>query len=258
MSNFFKVVEVASKSTYAGLAKKSNTMYLVKDTKEVFLGENAYGVSVEFTDTLPSQGVANKLYVKSGDNKGVYSWNGTDYQNILDGSITTKSFADGILQTEITEETATDENIPTSKAVLDFIKSKVSSVLDFKAGVDIENIGDTFKKAKKGQVWSIIGKGDFLGVDFNIGDLIIFISNVSGDVKEEDFIKIDNTESLDILRKLSDVRENEIVAFKANGGIKGSGKIFTQTISEASTDEEIPSAKSVQEAISSALEVVRI
>ena len=133
-------------ATYATLnPKDSATLYFVEDSREIYRGSTKYGLQV-ITGTKPATGVLNTLYIDPNTHEVTY-WNGSAYEPLTLPTTTT-----------ITEG-ATDSQIPTAKAVYDYVSSVVTDLdVGELAGrvTTLEGEMDTVQ----GQITTINGTGE--------------------------------------------------------------------------------------------------
>lgn len=106
-----------SYDSYKALAVKSaDTLYFTTDTLQIFKGDKEYTKSCQLVTALPESGqVQGVVYIRSTD-MTLHIYNGTGYTQLNKAIIT--AIADG----------ATDDNVPTAKAVADYVTSKIDSV----------------------------------------------------------------------------------------------------------------------------------
>lgn len=108
--------KVGSQADFKALATKdSNTLYFLNDTLQIFRGDKEYTKSVQLVTALPSAGVQGVLYVDTAKFT-LHAWNGTAWTQLSKGYATTITDA------------ATDTDIPTSKAVKDYVTAKIAGV----------------------------------------------------------------------------------------------------------------------------------
>lgn len=97
--------------------KDANTLYFTTDTLQIFKGATEYTKSCKLVSALPASGqIQGIIYVRTGDFT-LHIYNGTDYVQLNKATVTAIP-AD-----------ATNDNIPTSKAVADYVNAKVSGVV---------------------------------------------------------------------------------------------------------------------------------
>lgn len=106
-----------SYDSYKALAVKSaDTLYFTTDTLQIFKGDKEYTKSCRLVTSLPESGqVHGVVYIRSTD-MTLHIYNGTGYTQLNKTAIT--AITDG----------ATDDNVPTAKAVADYVTSKIDSV----------------------------------------------------------------------------------------------------------------------------------
>lgn len=122
-----------TQSGYDGIqTKDQGTLYFTTDTKKLYKGNvlynGVYEVVSEFPEDQNAEG--NIIYIKEG--VGAKVWDGTKYIELTRPIVQTIS------------DSATHNNIPTSKAVADFINSKIQEVTnnadaDYVTGVTFAN-----------------------------------------------------------------------------------------------------------------------
>ena len=132
-----------------------NSFYLCTDTRELFFGANLYTEAVRFYDgtkpTAPAQGV---LYIDTVSGAGDV-WNGTTWKSVFT-AIVTKTVATTI------GASASDSEVPTAKAVKDYVAGITGSELGelaHKDNVSENELEETLKNKINGKVDSV-GAGD--------------------------------------------------------------------------------------------------
>lgn len=131
-----------SKANYLALSvKDKNTLYFITDSQEIFKGSQLVAdktkLNVSFVDAIPTAetAVPNILYVATVDGKttmwiksgdSVVQTGGGEATEIADGVITIGKFADGTIAKTL--DGASDNTIPTSKAVADAIANAVKEL----------------------------------------------------------------------------------------------------------------------------------
>ena len=96
-------------------SKDQNTLYFISDTLQIFKGDKEYSKSVQLVTALPQAGVQGVLYVNT-TTFALHAWNGSAFVAL------NKTYA-----TSITSG-ANDTNVPTTKAVKDYVTAKVAEV----------------------------------------------------------------------------------------------------------------------------------
>ena len=109
-----------SKTNYEALeTKDANTLYFLTDTLQLFKGTKEYTKSWTMVSSLPTTGQTQGIiYIRTVDFT-LHIWNGTEYIQ-LSKSVVTK----------IPENNSSDDNIPTTKAVADYVDGKISEITD--------------------------------------------------------------------------------------------------------------------------------
>lgn len=135
--------------------RNANSFYLCTDTRELFFGANLYTEAVRFYDgtkpTAPAQGV---LYIDTVSGAGDV-WNGTTWKSVFT-AIVTKTVATTI------GASASDSEVPTAKAVKDYVAGITGSELGelaHKDNVSENELEETLKNKINGKVDSV-GAGD--------------------------------------------------------------------------------------------------
>lgn len=131
------------KANYDALTIKNNdTLYFLTDTLQIFKGASEYTKSCKLVSTLPESGqVQGIIYVRTSDFT-LHVYNGTSYVQLNKAVVTA-----------IPASNASDDNIPTTKAVADYVNAKIEGVVggkgvfvtdvSYKAGVLSVAKGDT-------------------------------------------------------------------------------------------------------------------
>ena len=106
-----------SYDSYKALAVKSaDTLYFTTDTLQIFKGDKEYTKSCQLVTALPESGqVQGVVYIRSTD-MTLHIYNGTSYTQLNKAAITAIT------------EAATDDNVPTAKAVADYVTAKIADV----------------------------------------------------------------------------------------------------------------------------------
>lgn len=108
-----------SEANYNALPTKDNdTLYFLTDTLRLFKGTDEYTKSLQFVNALPTGTEARQgiIYVMS-DDFSAYRFTGSSYQRIFKGYVTA-----------IPGANPSDDNVPTTKAVADYIDAKFVQV----------------------------------------------------------------------------------------------------------------------------------
>lgn len=109
--------KVGSYASYNALSTKdANTLYFTTDTLQIFKGEKEYTKSVQLVSTLPDTGVQGVIYADT-TKFTLHAWNGTAWVALNKGYATSIS------------DTATDSDVPTSKAVKDYVSAKIAGAV---------------------------------------------------------------------------------------------------------------------------------
>lgn len=128
--------------------KDANVLYFCTDSGNLYLGSTA--LSGKITFTKPQTGVVGTLYITGGC---AYAWNGTGYVQVSKPAVTT-----------VPDSGATNDNFPTTKAVVDFVTKKFgdltggdlttikTDIETLKADVDAAETDITNLKAKDTEI----------------------------------------------------------------------------------------------------------
>lgn len=110
--------QYGTKTSFEALGVKDNdTLYFITDTLQIFKGAQEYTKSCKLVSALPGSGqVQGVIYIRSTDFT-LHIWNGAEYVQINRPVVTA------------IPASASDENIPTTKAVADYVTAKVSEVV---------------------------------------------------------------------------------------------------------------------------------
>lgn len=117
-----KILFTGTQAQYAAATKSDAGLYFTSDTHKLYKGSVDFSEAVRVVSTLPAAGSAANgiLYVvvSSGvvTSAAVTTNGGTSYTTVVLGNITS-----------IVENSATDLNVPTTKAVVDYVVSKVGT-----------------------------------------------------------------------------------------------------------------------------------
>ncbi len=118
-----------TKANFEGLqVKDNNTLYFLTDTLQIFKGASEYTKSCKLVSTLPASGqVQGIIYVRTSD-MTLHVYNGTGYVQLNKAVVTA-----------IPNSGASDDNIPTTKAVADYVNAKIEGVVGGK-GVFVTDV----------------------------------------------------------------------------------------------------------------------
>lgn len=108
-----------TKANYNSLQTKSaDTLYFITDTLQLYKGEDEYTKSMQFVSQLPANGEARQgiLYILQSD-FSAYRFTGQAYQKLFLG-----------YATAIPNVSPTDDNVPTTKAVADYVNAKIAAI----------------------------------------------------------------------------------------------------------------------------------
>lgn len=139
------------KVNYDSLAvKDADTLYFLTDTLQVFRGTAEYTKSAKLVQALPSSGqVQGVVYVRTGDFTA-HVWNGVDFVPISVAKVTA-----------IPASGASNDNVPTTKAVADYVTGKIAEVTD-REGLFVTEVsyaGGTLSVAKNGEAVKTVMTG---------------------------------------------------------------------------------------------------
>ena len=107
-----------TKANYDALQVKDNdTLYFLTDTLQFFKGTSEYTKSVKNVSALPSSGqIQGVIYFRMTDYT-MHIWNGTEFIQMNKQTVT-----------QIPATGASDDNLPTTKAVADYVNAKDCSL----------------------------------------------------------------------------------------------------------------------------------
>lgn len=131
-----------TKAKFEALQVKDNdTLYFLTDTLQIFKGAVEYTKSCKLVSTLPASGqVQGVVYVRTSDFT-LHVFNGTSYIQLNKATVT-----------EIPAASASDDNVPTTKAVADY----VDAAKEYADGLNTAM--DTRVKVVEGAItWKTIG-----------------------------------------------------------------------------------------------------
>lgn len=107
-----------TKANYDALQVKDNdTLYFLTDTLQFFKGTSEYTKSVKNVSALPSSGQIQGVIYFCMTDYTMHIWNGTEFIQMNKQTVT-----------QIPASDATDDNVPTTKAVADYVNAKIASV----------------------------------------------------------------------------------------------------------------------------------
>lgn len=107
-----------TKANFDALQTKDNdTLYFITNTLQIFKGATEYTKSCKLVSSLPGSGqVQGIIYVRLTDYT-LHVFNGTDYIQLNKSTVTA-----------ILAANASDDNVPTTKAVADYVNAKIEAV----------------------------------------------------------------------------------------------------------------------------------
>lgn len=126
-------------------AKDNDTLYFLTDTLQIFKGAVEYTKSCKLVSTLPGSGqVQGVVYVRTSDFT-LHVFNGTSYIQLNKATVT-----------EIPAADASDDNVPTTKAVADYVDAKIEGVVGSK-GVFVTDVtyNDGVLSVAKGDITAL-------------------------------------------------------------------------------------------------------
>lgn len=106
-----------TKARYDALAPKElDTLYFTTDTLQIFKGNTEYTKSTKMVSALPTSGqIQGVIYFRMSDYT-MHIWNGTEFVQLNKKTVTQ------------IPASATNDDIPTSKAVADYVQAKIEAV----------------------------------------------------------------------------------------------------------------------------------
>lgn len=106
-----------TKARYDALAPKDlDTLYFTTDTLQIFKGNTEYTKSTKMVSALPASGqIQGVIYFRMSDYT-MHIWNGTEFVQLNKKTVTQ------------IPTSATNDDIPTSKAVADYVQAKIEAV----------------------------------------------------------------------------------------------------------------------------------
>lgn len=105
------------KARYDALTKDSSTLYFTTDTLQLFKGDKEYTKSTKLVSALPTSGqIQGVIYFRMTDYT-MHVWNGTEFVQLNKTTVT-----------QIPASNATDNDVPTTKAVADYVNAKIEAV----------------------------------------------------------------------------------------------------------------------------------
>lgn len=126
MATFEKILMVGLQSAYDALATKdANNLYFCSDTRMLYKGADCYSEAVRVVTARPSTPAQGVIYVVTGTNT-LDVWNGTSWEVIRPEIITSIGAA------------STDAQLPTAKAVYDYITQAIEDVTG--SGVVVQEV----------------------------------------------------------------------------------------------------------------------
>lgn len=132
-----------SKANYDKLTPKdSNTLYFITDTRQIFKGTDEYTKSCKMVSALPASGqIQGVIYFRMTDYT-THIWNGTEFIQMNKQTVT-----------QIPANGASDDNLPTTKAVADYVNAKIAAVEGIKGKfvTDVTYNAGTLSVAKGGE-----------------------------------------------------------------------------------------------------------
>lgn len=120
-----------TKANYNALSSHdSATLYFITDTLQLYKGDDEYTKSTQFVAALPTSGARQGvIYIRSND-FSMWRYTGTSYQQINKGYVT---------EIPSSADDATDNNVPTTKAVAAYVNAKLANMGDIE-GVFVTDV----------------------------------------------------------------------------------------------------------------------
>lgn len=132
-----------TKARYDALAPKDmDTLYFTTDTLQMFKGTTEYTKSTKMVSSLPAAGqIQGVIYFRMTDYT-MHIWNGTEFIQMNKQTVT-----------QIPANGASDDNLPTTKAVADYVNAKIAAVEGIKGKfvTDVTYNAGTLSVAKGGE-----------------------------------------------------------------------------------------------------------
>lgn len=268
--------------------KDENALYYLEDTKELYVGSTRYCDGFEVVADFPESGAQGRLYIHE-TTKEVKFYNGTAWTTLVpaiettidtesdvkDGNLATIGAIKALVESkdipDATEEVKGKVQLATNaEAFAGEDTTKVITPANLKYAIEHNIVGAVTYKgavAKEADITLPVQAGDLFAVsaDFTLatvklytGDFIIFNKEVAETITKADFDVIDNTESTDLVKldaeqtltnKTIDA-ENNTISNITTGNLKDS--VLVTDMTAEVTDEMIPSAKAVKDAITGA------
>lgn len=118
-----------TKARYDALGTRDvDTLYFLTDTLQFYKGDQEYGKSAKLVGSLPtSNQVQGVIYFRMTD-WTMHIWNGTEFIQLNKKAVT-----------QIPADGATDDDMPTSKAVADYVQAKIEAV-EGKKGLYVSDV----------------------------------------------------------------------------------------------------------------------
>ena len=109
-------------------ARDNDTLYFLTDTLQFYKGDQEYGKSAKLVSSLPETNqVQGVIYFRMTD-KTLHIWNGVEFIQLNKKAVT-----------QIPPEGATDDDMPTTKAVADYVQAKIEQV-EGKKGLYVSDV----------------------------------------------------------------------------------------------------------------------
>lgn len=120
-----------TKANYNALSSHdADTLYFITDTLQLFKGDEEYTKSTQFVTSLPTSGAKQGvIYIRSND-LSMWRYTGSAYQQINKGYVT---------EIPSSADDASDNNVPTTKAVAAYVNSKLANMGDIQ-GVFVTDV----------------------------------------------------------------------------------------------------------------------
>lgn len=97
--------------------KNADTLYFLTDTLQLFKGDEEYTKTVKLVSSLPTSGQRQGIVYVNTSNFTAHVYDGTEFHRLSQPTVT-----------EIPSTGATDENVPTTKAVADYVAAKLGEI----------------------------------------------------------------------------------------------------------------------------------
>lgn len=239
------------------LTKDGGTLYFTTDTKRVYKGSTLYSDDVVVLTTLPSTGVANKLYITNdGTNVQSYIWDGSAFKALSSTPVgqvlTGVSFNETtqVLTFTYSDATTTTVDLALESVVQGVSYNSTTKVLTFTlvsgltTTVTLTDLIDAYTGSTTDNATVTVGSSGIISCT-------VKISAVAGNqlTSSSAGLYVAATDISGKIDKVGAATVGHVAVFASGGGVSDSGKAIVTSIGSSGSDANIPTEKAVSDAL---------